>query len=113
TSTGATDGVAVSSGTAALHLALMLLGLGPGDEVVVPSLSHIATTSSVTYVGASPVFADVELETQNVTLETVRAAWSPRTKAVIAVDQAGIPVDLEPIARHCRAAGAALIEDAA
>ena len=64
---GADEGVAVSSGTAALHLALVLLGLGPGDEVIVPSLSYIATTSVVTYVGATPVFADVDAYTQNVT----------------------------------------------
>ncbi len=109
----ADEGVALSSGTAALHLALAVLGIGPGDEVIVPSLSYIATTSAVTYVGASPVFADVERDTQNVTVETIRAAWSSRTKAVVAVHQAGIPADLEPIAELCRAAGAALIEDAA
>jgi dTDP-4-amino-4,6-dideoxygalactose transaminase len=113
TRVGADHGVAVSSGTTALHLALVLLGVGPGDEVIVPSLSYIATTSVVTYVGASPVFAEVDPRTQNVTVETLRAAWSARTRAVIAVHQAGIPADLAPISEHCRAAGVDLVEDAA
>jgi perosamine synthetase len=110
---GADEGVAVSSGTTALHLALVLLGVGEGDEVIVPSLSFIATSSVVTYVGAAPVFADVMPDTQNVTVETVRSAWSPRTRAVIVVHQAGIPADLDPIGEHCRGAGVALVEDAA
>lgn len=109
----ADQGIAVSSGTTALHLALLLLSVGPGDEVIVPSLSYIATTSVVTYVGATPVFADVDPHTQNVTAETIGAAWSPRTKAVIAVHQAGIPADLDPITARCRAAGVDLVEDAA
>jgi dTDP-4-amino-4,6-dideoxygalactose transaminase len=109
----ADQGVAVSSGTTALHLALVLLGVGPGDEVIVPSLSHIATTSAVTYVGAAPVFADVDPRTQNLTADTVAAVWSQRTRAVIAVHQAGIPADLEPIAARCAAAGVDLVEDAA
>jgi len=109
----ADQGIAVSSGTTALHLALVLLGVGPGDEVIVPSLSYIATTSVVTYVGATPVFADVDPHTQNVTADTIGAAWSPRTRAVIVVHQAGIPADLEPITARCRAAGVDLVEDAA
>jgi perosamine synthetase len=109
----ADQGIAVSSGTAALHLALALLGVGPGDEVIVPSLSYIATSSVVTYVGATPVFADVEPCTQNVTADTIREVWSPRTRAVIAVHQAGVPADLEPIVAECRATDVALVEDAA
>lgn len=110
---GAETGVAVSSGTAALHLALVLLGVGPGDEVIVPSLSYIATTSVVTYVGATPVFADVEPHTQNVSADTIAAVLSPRTKAVIVVHQAGIPADLDSITACCQAGGVDLIEDAA
>jgi dTDP-4-amino-4,6-dideoxygalactose transaminase len=113
TRVAADAGVAVSSGTAALHLALLLLGVGPGDEVIVPSLSYIATTSVVTYVGATPVFADVETHTQNVGADTIAGALSDRTRAVIVVHQAGVPADLDPIAALCREAGVELIEDAA
>ncbi len=109
---GAEHGVAVNSGTAALHLGLLLLGVGVGDEVVVPSLSYIATTSVVTYVGATPVFADVELSTQNLTAETVSEVVGPRTRAVIVVDQAGVPADVDSI-RAALPPGVAVLEDAA
>lgn len=108
---GAACGVAVSSGTAALHVGLLLLGVGPGDEVVVPSLSYIATASVVTYVGATPVFADVELRSQNVTAETIAAAVTPRTRAVIPVHQAGIPADIGSIRSVLD--GIEILEDAA
>lgn len=110
---GADHAVAVSSGTTALHLGLLLLGVGPGDEVVVPSLSYIATASVVTYVGATPVFADVELTTQNVSAETISTVVGPRTKAVIVVHQAGIPADMEPIQSAMAAVGVPVFEDAA
>jgi perosamine synthetase len=110
---GADHGVAVSSGTTALHLGLLLLGVGPGDEVIVPSLSYIATANVVTHVGATPVFADVELTTQNVNLETIEAVVGTRTKAVIPVHQAGIPADIEPIRSALAPAGVAILEDAA
>ena len=87
--------VAVSScTTTALHLALVVAGVRPGDEVVVPSFSFIATANAAVYVGATPVFADVEPVTGNLTAETVSAAMTDRTRAVIAVDQGGVPVDL-------------------
>jgi perosamine synthetase len=110
---GADHAIAVSSGTTALHLGLLLLGVGPGDEVVVPSLSYIATASVVTYVGATPVFADVELATQNVSAETISAVAGPRTKAAIVAHQAGIPADIEPIRSALGAAGISIVEDAA
>jgi len=110
---GADYGVAVSAGTTALHLALLLLGVGPGDEVVVPSLSHIATTSVVTYVGATPVFADVDLRTQNLTPETVMEVVSARTQAVIAVHQTGIPADIEPMRSALGKVGVEILEDGA
>ena len=94
-------------------MALLLAEIGPGDDVVVPSLSFIATANAVRYVGATPVFADVALDTANVTVETLQAAATPRTRAVIAVDQGGIPADLDPIARFCRERGYTLVEDAA
>ena len=110
---GAGHGVAVSSCTTGLHLALVLLGAGPGDEVIVPSLSFIATANAVRYVGATPVFADVELATGNVTVETVDAVRTPRTKAVIAVHQGGVPFDTVALRKAADGWGVGLVEDAA
>ncbi|MDP9883339.1 dTDP-4-amino-4,6-dideoxygalactose transaminase [Sinomonas atrocyanea] len=110
---GAAHGVATSSCTTALHLALVVAGLGPGDEVVVPSFSFIATANAARYVGAEPVFADVDPVTGNVTAQTVEAVLGPRTAAVVVVDQGGMPADVAPIARLCAARGIPLIEDAA
>lgn len=110
---GVEHGVAASSCTAALHLALLVAGVQPGDDVVLPSFSFIATANAPTYVGARPVFAEVDAETGNVTAETVAAALTPATRAVIAVDQGGMPVDLDPIRRLCDEAGLVLVEDAA
>jgi dTDP-4-amino-4,6-dideoxygalactose transaminase len=110
---GTGHAVAASSCTTALHLAMVLAGLGPGDEVVVPSLSFIATANAPRYVGATPVFADVELASQNLTPDTVEAVLSPATRAVIVVDQGGAPADVEAIGRLCRERNIVLIEDAA
>ena len=110
---GAVEGVAVSSCTSGLHLALLALQIGPGDEVVVPSLSFIATANVVRYVGAAPVFADVDLATQNLTSDTIRPCLTPKTKAVIAVHQAGVPADIDDLRRLCEPRGIAIIEDAA
>ncbi|MFW0774836.1 DegT/DnrJ/EryC1/StrS family aminotransferase [Paenarthrobacter nitroguajacolicus] len=105
--------VATSSCTSALHLALAVAGVSAGDDVVVPSLSFIATANAATYVGARPVFADVDVLTGCVTAETIEAALTPATTAVIAVDQAGVPVDLEPIRALCDPLGITVVEDAA
>ena len=110
---GAPHAVAVSSCTAALHLALIAAGIGPGDEVVVPSLSFIATANAARYVGARPVFADVDLATQNLTPETVAPHLTGRTRAVILVDQAGVPADLDAIRALCDPLQVTVIEDAA
>lgn len=110
---GATAGVAVSSCTAGLHLCLVHLGLGPGDEVVVPSLSFIATANVVRMVGATPVFADVDLASQNVTAATIAPRLTARTRAVIVVHQAGIPADVDAIGALCAACDIAVVEDAA
>ncbi|WP_249714940.1 DegT/DnrJ/EryC1/StrS family aminotransferase [Rhizomonospora bruguierae] len=110
---GAGHGVAVSSCTTGLHLALVLLGVGPGDEVVVPSFSFIATANAVRYCGATPIFADVELTTGNVTVETVDAVRTPRTRAVIAVHQGGVPFDVRALRAAADGWGVALVEDAA
>jgi dTDP-4-amino-4,6-dideoxygalactose transaminase len=110
---GAPHGVAVSSCTTALHLSLHLLGIGPGDEVVVPSLSFVATSNCAVYVGATPVFADVELADGNVSVRTVEPVLTERTRAVIVVDQGGMPADVEPLRQLCDSRGIALVEDAA
>jgi perosamine synthetase len=103
----------VSSATTGLHLAMVLLGVGPGDEVIVPSLSFIATANCVRYVGATPVFADVDLATLNLCPETIAPHIGPRTKAVILVHQAGAPADLEGVHALCDPLGVAVVEDAA
>lgn len=109
---GRPDAVSTSSGTAALHLAMVELGLGPGDEVIVPALTFVATANAVRYVGATPVFADVDAETYGITAETVRPCLSPATKAIIAVHLYGHPVDLHPLLELAREHGLAVVEDA-
>ena len=105
--------VATSSCTTALHLALVVAGIGPGDEVIVPSFSFIATTNAVTYVGATPVFVDVDGVTGNMTAEGFERALTSATRAVIVVDQGGVPVDLDPIRAVADQLGIVVIEDAA
>ncbi|GIT79642.1 aminotransferase DegT [Leifsonia sp. LS1] len=105
--------VAASSCTTALHLALVVAGVGPGDDVVVPSFSFIATANAVVYVGARPVFADVDERTGTVTAETLAAALTDRTRAVIVVDQGGVPADLAPIRALTDPRGIVVVEDAA
>jgi dTDP-4-amino-4,6-dideoxygalactose transaminase len=110
---GAEYAVATTSCTTALHLALIVAGIGPGDDVVIPSFSFIATTNAVRYVGANPVFADVDPVTGNVTGHTVANALTPQTRAVIAVDQGGVPVDLDDIRDFTDQLNIVVIEDAA
>jgi dTDP-4-amino-4,6-dideoxygalactose transaminase len=110
---GTGHAVAVSSCTAGLHLALIAAGIGPGDEVIVPSLSFIATANAVRYVGAQPVFADVDLATQNLVPGSVAPHLTTRTRAVILVDQAGVPADLDAMQALCEPHGVEVIEDAA
>jgi perosamine synthetase len=110
---GTGHAVAVSSATAALHLALVVCGIDPGDEVVVPSLSFIATANAARYVGAVPVFADVDDATQNLTPGTVEPKLTHRTRAVILVDQAGVPADLDAMQALCEPRGITVVEDAA
>ncbi len=105
--------VATSSCTTALHLALIVAGIGPGDEVIVPSYSFIATTNAVRYVGATPVFADVDIVTGNLTAEEVERSITSATRAVIAVDQGGVPIDLVSIREIVDPLGIVVIEDAA
>jgi len=107
------EAIAVSSCTTALHLALVLAGVRAGDEVIVPSLSFIATANAARYVGATPVFADVDLRTQNLTAASIEASLSPATRAVILVHQAGVPADVDAVRELASAREIAVIEDAA
>lgn len=109
----AAHAVATSSCTTALQLALVVAGVRPGDDVVVPSFSFIATANAAVYLGARPVFADVSAVTGNLTAATVQEALTPRTTAVIVVDQGGVPVDLDAIREVCDPLDIVVIEDAA
>ena len=109
----AAEGIAVSSCTTALHLALVLLGVGPGDEVVVPSLSFIATANSARYVGATPVFADVDAHSGNVTWATLEPVVTDRTRVIIVVHQGGVPADVDRIRLEAAVRGIDVLEDAA
>ena len=110
---GAPFACAVSSCTAALHVALMALGVGPGDEVVTVSHSFIATANAIRYCGAMPVFVDVQLDTYNIDPRLIEGACSPRTKAILCVHQLGMPCDLAPIVSVAASRGLPVIEDAA
>lgn len=110
---GVQHAIAFSSCTTALHIALIVQGIGPGDEVIVPSYTWIATANVVRMVGAIPVFADIDLATFNVTSQTVEAAITIRTKAILVVHQFGLPADLAGIQLVARRHDLAVIEDAA
>lgn len=105
--------IALANGTVALELALYSLGIGPGDEVVVPSRTFIASASCAVMRGATPVIVDVDRDSQNITAQSVRAAITPRTKAIIAVHLAGWPCDMDPILELAREHGLKVIEDCA
>lgn len=111
--TGAKFGVAVSSCTTALHLALHVCGIGPRDEVICPSLSFIATANAITYTGATPVFADVDLDTINLSLVSVTQRITSKTKAIILVHQIGMPANIDAFKQLCTSKQIHLIEDAA
>jgi UDP-N-acetyl-3-dehydro-alpha-D-glucosamine 3-aminotranferase len=106
---GVSHVVGVANGTDALAIALRALGISPGDEVVVPSFTFYATAEAVASIGARPVFCDVDFDTRNLTADTVRAALTPSTRAVIAVDLFGSPAAVESI----RELGVPVVEDAA
>ena len=105
--------VALANGTLALDLALVALGVGLGDEVVVTPRTFIASISSVVTAGATPVFADVDRDTQNLSAATIEAVLTPATKAVIIVHLAGMPADMDPIMALARERGLKVIEDCA
>lgn len=106
-------GVATFNGTVALHLLAATLNLGPGDEVIMPSLTYVATANAVRYTGATPVFIDSEPETWNLDPNGVVEALTPQTRAIIAVHLYGHPVDMDPLRAIAAEHGLLLLEDAA
>lgn len=111
--TGANGSVAVSSCTAGLHLAYFYLGIGPGDEVIVPAMTHVATAHAVEFTGAKPVFVDSEPRTGNIDIDQIEAAITPRTRALSLVHYLGMPVDMDRINRLARKHDLFVVEDAA
>ena len=111
--TGAPHAISVSSCTAGMHLIYHALGFGPGDEVIVPSQTHVATAHAVELTGARPVFADVELESGNIDPKAIEALITPQTKALAVVHYLGVPVDMEPISKLAKKNNLFLLEDCA
>ena len=109
---GAPYAAAVSSGTAGLHLAVRLAGLGPGDEVITSPFSFVASANCAIYEGATPVFADVDARTYNLDPAAVEDAITERTKAIVAVDIFGYPCELDPLLALCEKHGLKLVPDA-
>ncbi len=105
--------VAVSSGTAALHLSLLSLGIKEGDEVIVPSFSFIASANSVLYIGATPIFADIDPKTYNIDPKDIERKITKKTKAIMAVHQVGLPADIEGVLSIAKKNNLLVIEDAA
>lgn len=110
---GTKYGVSVFNGTVALHLALVAMGIGPDDEVIVPSLTFIATANAVLYTGATPIFVDAEQTTWNMDPAAVAAKITSKTKAIIVVHLYGHPVDMRPIMQLAKKHHLKVIEDAA
>lgn len=110
---GTQHAVSVNNGTAALHLALAALGLGPGDEVLVPTVTYIATANAVRYCGATPVLVDSEPDTMNIDLEAAAAKVTDRTRGIIPVHLYGHPVDMDAVAEFAAQTGIWVVEDAA
>lgn len=104
--------VATSSGTSALHLALLALGVGPGDEVITSPFSFIATGNSILFCGAKPVFADIDSDTYNIDPRLIRQKITPKTKAIMPVHLYGQPSDMDGILSLCKEYKLALVEDA-
>jgi perosamine synthetase len=110
---GAPEAVATTSCTTALHLALLVAGVGPGDEVICPSFTFIATANAIAYTGAKPVFCDIDRRTYNLDPELLEEAITPRTRAIVPVDQIGLPAELPLINEVARRHSLRVVEDAA
>lgn len=113
TLTDSKHAVAVSNGTATMHLALIALGIGPGDEVIVPAFSYVATANVVELVGATPVFVDIDLGTFNIDPEKIEERITTRTKAIIPVHEFGLACDIEAVMKIAETHNLFVIEDAA
>lgn len=110
---GSKHAIAVCSATAGMHVVLMAMGIGPGDEVITPSQTWVSTINIITLLGAEPVMVDIDRDTLMVSAESVKKAITPRTKAIIPVHYAGAPCDLDALRAIADEAGIPLIEDAA
>jgi perosamine synthetase len=110
---GAPHGVGTANGTVSLHLAFAALGIGPGDEVIVPTFTYVASVNAITYTGARPVFVDSDPVTWNLDPALVEAAITPRTRAIEVVHLYGHPADVDPVLELARARGLPVVEDAA
>lgn len=110
---GVEHGVATCNGTVSIHLALAALGVGPGDEVIVPTLTYIASVNAITYTGATPVFVDSDPDYWNMDVAALEAKITPRTKAIEVVHLYGSPTNMGPVLEIARRRGLAVVEDAA
>ena len=109
---GVSEAIAVSSGTAGLHLCLLALGVGEGNEVLVPSFTFIAAANAIRYVGATPVFVEIDAQTLNLSPSSVEAGITPRTRAIVIVHTFGYPAAMEALMKIARRHGLLIIEDA-
>jgi perosamine synthetase len=110
---GSSHSIAVSSCTTALHLAMIACQIGPGDEVICPSLSFIATANSIVYAGATPIFGDINPDTFNLDPRSIESLITPRTKAILVVHQIGLPAEMNTLLQMAAEHRLAIIEDAA
>lgn len=110
---GVRHGIGTTNGTAALHLALAALGVGPGDEVIMPDFTMISSAFAACYCGAMPVFVDADPETWNMDVAKVAARIGPRTKVIMAVHMYGHPTDMDPLMALAKERGISVLEDAA
>jgi dTDP-4-amino-4,6-dideoxygalactose transaminase len=110
---GTAHGVGMNSGTSALHLALLAAGVGPGDEVITTPFTFMATVSAIDYVGARPVFVDIDPRSFTIDVDRIESAITPRTRAIIPVHLYGQPADMDPILAIAERHGLVVIEDAA
>lgn len=110
---GVKHAVTMSNGTATLHAALLAQGVGPGDEVVLPTLSYISSANAVLYCGATPVFCEMDPETFNVTAETLQSVITDNTRAIMPVDLKGLPVDYHEVRAWAESKGIAVVADSA
>lgn len=111
--TGAAYAVALSNCTTALHLCMIVSGIGPGDEVICPSLSYIASSNSILYVGATPVFAEIDPSNYNLDIKDVERRITPKTRAILLVHQIGMPADIDAFTQLAKKHNLLIIEDAA